>query len=215
MSLIKLNIGCGASPVPGWKNVDNSFSLYLANHSVIDYLLRKLHLLNPEQIKLINFFKKNDVLYSKATHLPVKENSASIVYSSHMMEHLDQQDALIFLHETRRVLIDGGVIRLCLPDIHKLCKNYLEHGDADIFIEQTLLATPSQKSFFHKLKFFIIGPRHHMWMYDSMSLARLLLKVGFRDIKVLEAGETTLFNDGEGINLFEHSDHSFYIETIK
>jgi predicted SAM-dependent methyltransferase len=212
---MKLNIGCGASPIPGWVNVDNSLSLYLANHSVIDYLLRKLRLLNHEQIKLINFFKQNNVIYSKATHLPINENSASVVYSSHMMEHLDQQDALIFLHETMRVLIDGGVIRLCLPDIHKLCKNYLEHGDADFFIEQTLLATPSQKSFFHKLKFFIIGHRHHMWMYDAKSLARLLLKVGFRNIRVLKAGETGLLNDGEGINLFEHCDHSFYVEAVK
>jgi predicted SAM-dependent methyltransferase len=106
---MKLNIGCGASPVPGWVNVDNSMSLYLAKHSIIDYLLRKMGLLNAQQIKLIDFFKQNDVLYSKATHLPIKENSVSIVYSSHMMEHLDRQDAFIFLHEAMRVLIYGGV----------------------------------------------------------------------------------------------------------
>lgn len=212
---MKLNIGCGASPVPGWVNIDNSMSLYLAKHSLIVCLLRKLRLLNTHQIKLIDFFKQNEVLYSKATHLPIKKNSVSIVYSSHMMEHLDRQDAFIFLHEAMRVLTDGGIIRLCLPDIHKLCKNYLEHGDADVFVEQTLLATPTQKSIFHKMKFLIIGYRHHMWMYDAVSLTRLLRKVGFSDIKILEAGESRLFNDGEGINLFEHCDHSFYIEAVK
>jgi predicted SAM-dependent methyltransferase len=132
-----------------------------------------------------------------------------------MLEHLDRQDAFVFLQEARRVLAVGGLIRLCLPDIHKLCKYYLEHGDADIFVEQTLLATPSQKSIFHKLKFIIIGSRHHMWMYDAKSLTRLMLKVGFKDIKILEPGKTRILNNGEGINLFEHDDHSFYVEAVK
>lgn len=212
---MKINIGCGASPIPGWINIDNSMSLYLAKYGVFDCLLRKLHLLNPQQMRLIDFFKQNEVVHSKATHLPMKENSVSIVYSSHMMEHLDRQDAFIFLHEALRVLKVSGVIRLCLPDIHKLCKSYLAHGDADVFVEQTLLATPFQKSIYQKFKFLIIGPRHHMWMYDAQSLTLLLLKVGFKDVKVLEPGETRIANDGEGINLFEHDDHSFYIEAVK
>jgi len=215
MTQIKLNVGCGASPIHGWVNIDNSMSLYFAKHPLVTFFLSNLGLLNAEQIKLIEFFRLNEVKYSKATNLHIKDNSVSIIYSSHMLEHLDRQDALVFLKEAHRVLLLGGLIRLCLPDIHKLCKSYLDHGDADIFVEQTLLATPSQKTTFRKLKFFIIGSRHHMWMYDAKSLTRLMLKVGFRDIKILEPGETRMLNNGEGVNLFEHDDHSFYIEDIK
>ncbi len=212
---MKLNVGCGASPILGWVNIDNSMSLYFAKRPLITFILRNLGLLDAEQIKLVDFFRHNEVKYSKATNLPVIENSVEIIYSSHMLEHLDRQDALVFLQEAHRVLVVGGLIRLCLPDINKLCKSYLEHGDADIFVEQTLLATPSQKTTFSKLKFFIIGSRHHMWMYDAKSLTRLMLKVGFRDIKILEPGETRILNNGEGVNLFEHDNHSFYIEAVK
>lgn len=185
MNTSKLNFGCGSYPIYGWVNIVNSFSLYLAKHPLFFFLHRKFDLLNSHQINLINFFKNKNILYSKANSLSLEKNSNSIIYSSHMLEQLDREDALVFLIEAQRVLIDGGVIRLCLPDTQKLCKNYFEHGDANIFIEKTLLATPSQNSFFKKLKFFIIGPRHHMWMYDEKSLTYLLLKVGFRDIKVL------------------------------
>lgn len=215
MNQIKLNVGCGASPAPGWLNIDNSLSLLLAKNRAIDFLLRKLGLINQEQIKLIDFFKRNDVQYSKATHLPMMENTVSIIYSSHMMEHLDRQDAFTFLNEALRVLVVGGIIRLCLPDIQKLCKSYLIHGDADLFVEQTLLSTPVQKSIYQKFKFFIVGHRHHIWMYDAKSLTSLLVKVGFRDVRILQPGETTIFDGGEGINLFEHDDHSFYVEAVK
>jgi hypothetical protein len=37
MNEIKLNVGCGASPIAGWVNIDNSLSLILAKRPVISF----------------------------------------------------------------------------------------------------------------------------------------------------------------------------------
>jgi len=43
-----------------------------------------------------------------------------------MLEHLDREEAKLFLREALRVLKSGGIIRLVLPDLGKLIKEYFE-----------------------------------------------------------------------------------------
>ena len=56
--------------------------------------------------------------------------------------------------------------------------------------------------------------RNHRWMYDGSSLARLVTEAGFRDAKVLAAGETTIPDPG-ALNLRERERESCYVETRK
>lgn len=61
--------------------------------------------------------------------LPLVDGVAAAVYSSHVLEHLTDSEARPFLAEMRRVLEPGGVIRLVVPDLEVICRNYLHQLD--------------------------------------------------------------------------------------
>ncbi len=85
--------------------------------------------------------------YADATKkIPLKDNSVEILYSSHMLEHLDRDEVKLFLKEAWYVLKPGGIIRLVVLNLEKLVKEYLNNGDADAFVEKTLLAKNKPKT---------------------------------------------------------------------
>jgi predicted SAM-dependent methyltransferase len=129
-----------------------------------------------------------------------------------MLEHLDKQETISFFKEARRILIPGGIIRLSVPDLRLHVDNYLQDEDADKFIQITLLSTPRPKSLFEKIKYLIVGDRHHMWMYDGKSLCRLLESAGFVNPEVIEPGRTTISDPGT-LDLTERADESLYVEA--
>jgi SAM-dependent methyltransferase len=61
--------------------------------------------------------------------LPLPDNSAELVYSSHFLEHIPRDLVKHFLGECLRLLKPGGVLRLAVPDLENLCRSYLSHRD--------------------------------------------------------------------------------------
>ena len=51
-------------------------------------------------------------------------------------------------------------------------------------------------------------------MYDGRSLSLLMEKSGFRDVRIYKKGETSI-KDLNGLNLYERSEESVYVEGIK
>jgi SAM-dependent methyltransferase len=58
--------------------------------------------------------------------LPLPDNTAALVYSSHFLEHIPRQRVPSFLHECRRILEPGGILRLVVPDLEEMCRAYLK-----------------------------------------------------------------------------------------
>jgi len=101
-------------------------------------VLIRLGLINKDQESLILAARNNDIRWVDATtHIPLPDASVDVLYSSHMVEHLDRESAMSFLTEVRRVLVSNGVVRIVVPDLKKLVAEYLEREDADAFIERT------------------------------------------------------------------------------
>lgn len=213
--MLRINIGCGRSPTNGWLNFDNSLAIKLSKYPSITFILKALNLLNEEQIKNIEWNRKNKISFANASKkLPFKNDSVDVIYSSHMLEHLSRSEARNFISEARRSLANGGILRISVPDLRKLVDRYVENSNADAFIDATLLADVKLNSIKDKLKLLIIGFRHHQWMYDEKSLSNLLLDCGFTQIFVLDPGITKIKNHN-GLNLYERSDESIYVEAIK
>lgn len=212
---LRVNIGCGMTPTIGFENFDNSFSLKLSKYPIISAILFNLKIISPTQMDYIKFCQAKNIKWADATsRIPLPDDSVCLVYSSHMLEHLDKAEASLFLKETRRVLAADGVVRLVLPDLAKAISRYNQNQDADAFVESTLMCIPNPRGFLQRLRMAVIGNRHHLWMYDSRSLSKLLENNGFKNIKILENGETTLRDYGM-INLNERADESVYIEAVK
>jgi predicted SAM-dependent methyltransferase len=213
--MYRINAGCGMSPTQGWLNFDNSLSIKLSAFPTLVHVLYKAKLINQPQMKYILFCLENKIRWANVTRkIPVLSNSTEVLYSSHMLEHLDRNEAKMFLAEARRVLGSGGIVRLAVPDIEQHVKAYISSGDADFFIESMQMSTPTVGKLSERLRILFIGVRHHQWMYDSKSLCKLLNNSGFTDAKTFTAGETRIKNSAP-LDLYERMEESVYVEAIK
>ena len=60
------------------------------------------------------------VNFQKPVQLPLPTSSMDLIYSAHMLEHLQDEPALRVLKECRRLISPGGTLRLNLPDAEKI-----------------------------------------------------------------------------------------------
>lgn len=57
--------------------------------------------------------------------VPFEDNSFDLVYHSHVLEHFNEDDGKAFMKECIRVLKPGGVVRIAIPDLEKIVREYL------------------------------------------------------------------------------------------
>jgi predicted SAM-dependent methyltransferase len=60
-----------------------------------------------------------------ARPLPFADGAFDAVYHSHLLEHLPRTSATAFLRECRRVLKPGGILRVVVPDLEGIARQYL------------------------------------------------------------------------------------------
>jgi predicted SAM-dependent methyltransferase len=54
--------------------------------------------------------------YSRGESLPYPDQMFNYIFSEHFFEHLFLDEAVDLLRECRRVVAEGGVVRICVPD---------------------------------------------------------------------------------------------------
>ena len=60
----------------------------------------------------------------------------------------------------------------------------------------------------------IQGHGWHFNMYNKNTLIDLFKRYGFKEIKIIDPGETRI-NNTDGLDLYVHVNHSIYLEAIK
>lgn len=90
-----VNLGCGSRYHPSWINID----------------------IEPKGPGVI--------AHDLSTGIPLDDGSCDVVYHSHVLEHLRRDDARGFLVECARILKPGGIIRIAVPDLERICRAYL------------------------------------------------------------------------------------------
>ena len=135
-----INIGCGTHPINGLINYDYNKFIFFARISILRYFLRHSNFI-PEGYKLFmdQVMEKNIRFANAGKHIPEKDNSINVVYSSHMLEHLDKEETHQFLIESRRILVTGGIIRVVVPDFDKLVNDYSENNNPEKFYTPEIL----------------------------------------------------------------------------
>lgn len=210
--LEKINVGCGTNPTPGWLNLDNSPSVLIARSPALMTVLGATGLLRGVRLTFAKAAQEGGIRWANAKRLPVADASAGALYSSHMVEHLDPEEMRSFLAEVRRVLVPGGILRLGVPDLAIMVRDYLQTHDADRFIAATLMAREHPRTLGDRLSAMIMGHRGHAWMYDGPSLVQLLQREGFRDVVEVPAGKTTIPDPG-ALDLHERAGETVYVEA--
>src|SRR6185295_1213203 len=114
--MIRVYIGCGASPINGWLNFDNSLTVRVARYPLLPALVCR----TPLRKEFARVVKTKGIKWADATNrIPVSPHSVDVLYTCHMREHLDQEEVQAFLKEVLRVMKPGGIIRVVVPDIRQ------------------------------------------------------------------------------------------------
>lgn len=94
------NFGCGKTFHPAWDNFD-----FVSREREV----RQIDLLSP---------------------LPFADETYEMVYCSHVLEHLPRGQVEVVLAEFRRILRTGGILRIVVPDLEAMVREYLCQLDA-------------------------------------------------------------------------------------
>lgn len=97
-----VNIGCGSKFHRDWTNIDMAS--------------------NSPHVKACNLLKG----------IPFPSNQFDVVYHSQVLEHFEKDKAPEFMQECFRVLKPGGIIRVVVPDLENIAKEYLKKLDENI-----------------------------------------------------------------------------------
>jgi len=154
---MKLHLGCGKRDFPGFINVD------LADYPHINY---------RRSVDDLSIFE---------------DNSADLIYASHVLEYFSLEDAERVLTEWRRVLKPGGILKLAVPDFGGLARAYQKFEDVGLFqgIIYGLIKPNNIQD----------QPLFHKTIYDFRLLQKVLEENGFTNVKTynwqdfLESGQ--------------------------
>jgi SAM-dependent methyltransferase len=159
---VKINIGCGVSGLEGWHNFDNSLTIILSRIPLLNRFLN------------VPRWPRNVRRYDVRKGLPFKTASVRYIYSSHTFEHFTNPESLGIAKECFRVLEEGGVIRIAVPDLALIVREYI--SDKDPMASHTFV---SRLSLEHSLQDIVHPGSNHSQMFDRRSLVQLLLSAGF------------------------------------
>ena len=186
-----LNIGCGLSAGPSWLNIDASYSLRLSHLPVIGKAAARL--LNapawPESVQY------GDIVRG----VKLSQSSCRLVFASHVLEHLSEQDFRLALENIYSYLCPGGIFRCIVPDLETYTKEYLRllsssepkvaaEANSYFMRKANIGIQCSRSHFLGRLREAFANSRHQ-WMWDKPSLKNVLLKAGFQNVIFRKYGE--------------------------
>ena len=138
----------------------------------------------------IDLQENADLQLDLRENLPFPDDSALIIYSEHLFEHLEYPgEAEHLLREALRVLEPGGIFSVGVPDAEETLIQYAR-GELPSLIRQWS-ADPDLAWFppwvwtspMHLVNFFFRQDGEHKHLYDFETLELVLRKAGFVDIR--------------------------------
>jgi ubiquinone/menaquinone biosynthesis C-methylase UbiE len=194
---LKINIGSGLSGASGWYNIDNSPTILVSRIPLVRRLFK-----TPDWP---NDVHRHDVKKG----LPFANGSVGCVYSSHTFEHFTWPEALAVARECFRVLQSDGVLRIVVPDLRLIVRDYL--ADSDPLASHRFLSRLSLGHTFHD----VIHPgANHSQMFDERSLIHLLEQAGFPHPEASRFMESRI-SDIARVELEARKSESLYVEAQK
>lgn len=187
----RLNWGCGQYGEPGWINSD------IKDGPGIDI--------------------SADILKG----LPLEDGFLDYAVSIHALPEIPYPDIVPVMHELRRVLKPGGVLRLALPDLDKNIQAYLR-GDRTYFCPPDsesgpeFMGIPDEdiSSLGGKFIVQLIWYGYVRTLFTADFIEELLLKSGFREVHHCAYRETRSPYVGI-IELDNRENESLFVEAVK
>lgn len=202
-----VNVGSGPSVPQGWMSIDGSWQAWLAGRGAAARIARRL------TGRTVGHWPAGIVCRDVRRGLGVAPESAAVIFSSHLIEHLHRSEALALLRDAHRALKPNGVCRVVTPDLAAVVDAYLAargNGDAAEAadrLQESLLLHPAAPlrprrllAWYRRRTAF----DHHKWVYDSASLCALFRDAGFAHPAVRQYLESDIPRDR--LAQVEHAD---------
>jgi predicted SAM-dependent methyltransferase len=197
---MKLHLGCFDQPTPGWVNTDVTPHIFVSRVPGAATLLYRMGKLTRER-----FEQHKQGLFAQLRYLdvsrrfPFASGSVEAVFSCHLLEHLTPDVAMNCLRESFRILCTGGIIRVGVPDLDLLVRQY-DPTSPDDFVYRVFESRQVRDK-----------NRHH-WMYNDRSLAGALAAAGFIAAKRWEyrtgnCPDLELLDNRPDVTLFMEASH--------
>jgi predicted SAM-dependent methyltransferase len=180
----RVHLGCGARARAGWFNIDCAS------------------------------FPGVNLLWDIRHRLPLADGIADCVYSEHVLEHFEYEDAIRLLREVHRILRIGGVFRIGVPNAAIYLRAYVS-GDEAFFTYTRHLGgaiRPLRLPIDVVNQMFRMGG-HHRFAWDERSLELALKECDFASIRNFPAGQGSFTE-----LVLDDPDHAFetvYFEAVK
>lgn len=158
-----LQLGSGPHLLPGWLNTD------------------------------VEPWLKGHVYLDAAKPFPLPDRAFDFIFTEHMIEHLSYEGGAAMLGECFRVLKPGGKLRVATPNLASLAALFAapKTSPQQQYIERMsrvyFPAAPPHECFVLNGMFYNWG---HRFIYDPLTLRRLLEDAGFRDVTQESVGES-------------------------
>ena len=153
-----------------------------------------------------------DINWDLSISIPFENNSVDFIFNEHFLEHLTVEEGQVFLKDCKRVLKDGGVLRISMPDLETTVKDYFNPNwkeDKKAYYKKFGLEFIKTKAEKININFRSWG---HKWLYDKEELERRLKEAGFKNIKFCELKESDY---PELRNLETRNESTLIAEVVK
>lgn len=149
-----------------------------------------------------------EVAWNMKRGIPFPEQSASAIFTEHVLEHIPLPGVAATLGECLRVLRPGGVLRIGVPDAGSLLKSYVDSNEK--FIDVTRPDRPQRILAVQEL-FYWYG---HCTMYDFSMMEWLLHATGFTK-KVVRCEPGASDHLDAPPDTPRRFDETLYVETVR
>jgi predicted SAM-dependent methyltransferase len=137
---MKLHLGCGKRYIPGFIHMD------VQKFDHIDY-----------QTEVDNL----DM---------VEDNSCSLVYTCHVLEHFKPEKIPAVLREWYRVIRPGGICRISVPDFAAICRVYMVNQE----LSEVIGPIFGRQDYLYNI---------HRTIFDYETLGKYLIEAGFKTVR--------------------------------
>lgn len=183
---MKINLGCGKDIKKNYINID------ITQDKIID-----------ENTQVINFNLKNGI---PEYDLFKRKIEIDYVYSSHFIEHLNNNDAFNLMKHCYNRMNSGAIFRMALPNFKKAFKAYI---DQDVNYFSLLKKINQNNLIIEYIEYSVYQFGEHLSLWDEEKSCFYLLKSGFKQV------QATKFDENVDIDNEVRKKYSFYIEAIK
>lgn len=149
------------------------------------------------EINIAKQYKKNgdagepEILADITKHIPLKDSSVDLIFSRATLEHLTYPELINHFLECHRLIKKGGHIRMSVPDMDIMIKNYLnKQEDLNEAINNSEVSPILPIENHTDLFISRILYHDHYYLHNFDTLSRALKKTGFNNIKKVKPGET-------------------------